>query len=39
MTYNWTYRVRENGFMYTVSCPECGKGYNQDDEFGHTCEE
>lgn len=32
-------RLDENGFKYYVTCPECGKGLNQDDAYGHDCEE
>ena len=31
-------RLDENGFKYLVTCPECGKGLNQDDAYGHDCE-
>ena len=31
-------RMGELGFKYEVTCPECGKGLNQDDAYGHVCE-
>jgi len=31
-------RIGELGFKYEVTCPECGKGLNQDDAYGHDCE-
>ena len=31
-------RINERGIKYEVTCPECGKGLNQDDAYGHDCE-
>ena len=31
-------RWGECGTMKITACPECGKGLNQDDAYGHDCE-
>lgn len=38
MDFIWSYRQNERGTRTVVTCPECGKGLNQDDAYGHDCE-
>ena len=32
------YSFAYGGWKTQATCPECGKGLNQDDAYGHDCE-